>query len=225
MKEFIKKLCPVMALLCFVLCIVGASGVAKNAGDDELLKALGLFLYGVSIFVLFTLLALPVLASQPIMTAAKKNYKTDKKTNVSKNKNMKDDKQPSKPSKPAPKQSAADASQSSSEDENKIRRDSGEQINDEEGPVTLYVCDLAEDTSELDLREEFGVFGVVKSVRLVADRETGKPKGYAFVEMSNKAEAKLAMDDINGQEIKGQEVKVSYARRKKYGRKNYNNKK
>jgi RNA recognition motif-containing protein len=236
MSDFIKKLCPIAALVCFVLCILGAMGVIKEA-PDQLWKSVGMFFAGVSIFVLFTLLAIPSLASSATPISAKRGYRKDDKSIANKG----DDKRTSRPSRPAPrakspkaeqparaeqsakseqpvdKAGSGDDEQPAKDENGRIRRDSGEQINDESGPVTLYVCNLSEDTSEPDLREEFGVFGVVKSVRLMEDRETGKSKGYAFVEMSNKAEAKLAMEDINGQEIKGQEVKVSYARRKKYG--------
>ncbi|MFI4912529.1 MAG: RNA recognition motif domain-containing protein [Sedimentisphaeraceae bacterium JB056] len=216
MNDFFKKLCPIAAVVCFALCFVGAMGVVKNAPDD-LWKAVGLFFVGMSIFVLFTLFALPALGSSKNTGAPKKTYKSNYN---------KDSKGSEKgPKSPKTQNTKPKASEKQTGDKIKpketIRRDNGEQINDDSGPVTLYICNLSTDTSELDLREEFGVFGLVKSVRLVADKETGVSKGYAFVEMENKVEATLAMDDINGQEIKGQEVKVSYARRKNRGRRNY----
>ena len=236
MNNFFKKICPFAALVCFVLCIVGAMGVIKTASEsgDMIWKSAGLFFVGVSIFVFITLLALPALVS-----AAKPAYKSrfDKQptsprnsrpaprkadSKVSKPDSVKSETVKSETSKPAARKENIEVTVNNTPQDG-IRRDSGEQINDESGPVTLYVCNLSTEVSEIDVREEFGVFGLVKSVRLVTDQETGVSKGYAFVEMGSKAEADLAIDDINGQMIKEQEVQVSYARRKpRYGyRKNY----
>ncbi len=147
----------------------------------------------------------------PAKNAVKNGEKTEKIDKIEKTEKIE------KIEKPVDKPAAAPKELESSDersDENMLRRDNGEQITEESGPSTLYVSNLAADVSEIDLREEFEVFGTVKSVRLVTDKETAASKGYAFVEMTNRAEASLAIDDINGQEIKGQQVSVSFARKK-----------
>ncbi len=237
MNKLFKKLCPIAAVLCLVLCLGGAVGVLQNASGEPLWQAAGVFFIGVSIFVFFTLIALPLLSAEADTKTTKynkdktarkpqkgKNNKTNKtSSNNSSNKKSTGGDKPQKPQ-AAENKDTAEKSKDENKGDDGIKRDTGEQINGDSGPVTLYIANLTEEVSELDIREEFGVFGAVKSVKIVADKETGVSKGYAFVEMANKAEADLAMEDINGQEIKGNQVKVSYARRKKRGKRNNNKK-
>jgi len=63
-----------------------------------------------------------------------------------------------------------------------------------------------------DLRELFAEFGEVTSVKIIEDRETGRPKGFGFVEMADDASANQAIEELNGKEISGRNLKVNQAR-------------
>jgi RNA recognition motif-containing protein len=76
----------------------------------------------------------------------------------------------------------------------------------------LYVGNLSYSTTEDDLRTLFFQAGTVSSVALIKDRETGQAKGFAFVEMSNQAEAQKAISMFNGFNWGNRELKVSLAR-------------
>ncbi len=67
-------------------------------------------------------------------------------------------------------------------------------------------------TSEEQLRALFEAHGQVDSVRVITDRDTGRPKGFAFVEMSDAAAAKAAMDALNGKEVDGRALTVNEAK-------------
>jgi len=82
--------------------------------------------------------------------------------------------------------------------------------------VNIYVGNMSFDLTEEDLREAFGKHGEVSSVRIITDRETGRPRGFGFVEMANDDEAKQAMEAINGTELAGRELTVNEARPKRY---------
>ena len=64
--------------------------------------------------------------------------------------------------------------------------------------MKLYVGNLAYRTTENDLRQEFEKHGTVDSVDVITDRESGRPKGFAFVEMGNRDEANAAINELNG---------------------------
>lgn len=81
----------------------------------------------------------------------------------------------------------------------------------------IFVDNLAVDTSEETLRTAFAAFGQVLSVKMVEDRDTGIPRGFAFIEMSSDAEAKAAIAGLNGSTIDGRVVKVNEARPKANG--------
>ncbi len=66
----------------------------------------------------------------------------------------------------------------------------------------LYVGNLSYNTTEEDLRELFAKAGMVQSVALPTDRETGRPRGFGFVEMSTAAEAQKAISQLNGQTVR-----------------------
>lgn len=78
--------------------------------------------------------------------------------------------------------------------------------------VELYVGNLAYDATEAELKKTFGQCGRVVSVRLIDNRITGKPKGFAFIEMGAKEEADAAIRTLNGAKIKGRAVVVSEAK-------------
>ena len=76
----------------------------------------------------------------------------------------------------------------------------------------LYVGNMSFDTSETELRDAFAAFGQVESVHVVTDRDTGRPRGFAFVEMSSQEEAQAAIDGLNGQDLGGRALNVNVAK-------------
>jgi RNA recognition motif-containing protein len=78
--------------------------------------------------------------------------------------------------------------------------------------MNLYVGNLSFSTTEQELEAVFSEFGTVDSIRMINDRDTGRSKGFAFVEMNNNQEAKAAMADINDKEIDGRNLKVNEAK-------------
>jgi RNA recognition motif-containing protein len=78
--------------------------------------------------------------------------------------------------------------------------------------MRLYVGNLSYSTKEADLREIFGAFGEVSAVALITDRDTGRSKGFAFVEYSNDEDAKVAMSEMDGKEVDGRFLKINEAR-------------
>jgi len=86
----------------------------------------------------------------------------------------------------------------------------------------LYVGNLSYSTTEDDLRNLFAQAGAVASVAVIKDRDSGRSKGFAFVEMSTQAEAQKAISMFNGQSLQDRELKVSIARpREESGRGGY----
>jgi RNA recognition motif-containing protein len=81
-----------------------------------------------------------------------------------------------------------------------------------ENRMKIYVGNLPFDTSEDQLRQAFEAFGQVSEVNVVMDRETGRPRGFAFVEMSSASEANAAITGLNGQEFNGRALNVNEAR-------------
>ena len=75
----------------------------------------------------------------------------------------------------------------------------------------LFVGNMSFQTTESDLRALFEPFGQITRIQIVNDRETGKARGFAFVEMSNNDEAVKAMTDLNGKEVAGRALKVNEA--------------
>ena len=78
--------------------------------------------------------------------------------------------------------------------------------------MKLYVGNLAFSTSSQDLQELFAAAGTVESASVVEDRDTGRSRGFAFVEMSTKEEAAAAIDQFNGKEVGGRPLKVNEAK-------------
>ena len=75
----------------------------------------------------------------------------------------------------------------------------------------LYVGNLAYSVTEADLREVFGESGDIAEVKMMLDRETGRPRGFAFVEMSTPAAAQQAMEALDGRELGGRQINVKEA--------------
>ena len=78
--------------------------------------------------------------------------------------------------------------------------------------MKLYVGNLAFATSSQDLQELFAQAGTVESASIVEDRETGRSRGFGFVEMSTKEEGEVAISQFNGKEISGRALKVNEAK-------------
>jgi len=81
----------------------------------------------------------------------------------------------------------------------------------------IFVGNLAVITTEQTLRSAFEAFGHVLTVKVVIDRDSGVPRGFAFVEMSSDAEAQAAIARLNGSTIDGQVIGVNEARPKPEG--------
>src|SRR5215216_6500408 len=78
--------------------------------------------------------------------------------------------------------------------------------------MKLYVGNLSFNTSAQDLTELFAAVGTVQSANVIEDRETGRPRGFGFVEMSSKEEGQNAISQLNGKEVDGREIKVNEAK-------------
>jgi len=78
--------------------------------------------------------------------------------------------------------------------------------------MKIYVGNLAFDVTEDELAAEFGTFGKVESVALPADKFSGRPRGFAFVEMASKSEAEAAITGLNGRTLKDRTIVVNESR-------------
>lgn len=78
--------------------------------------------------------------------------------------------------------------------------------------MKLYVGNLSFNTSAQDLTELFGSVGTVESANVIEDRDTGRSRGFGFVEMSSKEEGRNAIEQLNGKEVDGRELKVNEAK-------------
>jgi RNA recognition motif-containing protein len=81
----------------------------------------------------------------------------------------------------------------------------------------IFVGNLSFGTTEQDIRSLFEAHGSVDRVNIVTDRDTGQPRGFAFVEMTNDAEGDRAIDAVNGKEVGGRALNVNEARPKSEG--------
>jgi RNA recognition motif-containing protein len=79
--------------------------------------------------------------------------------------------------------------------------------------MKLYVGNLSFSTTEIALRDAFSAFGTVASVNLINDRDTGRSKGFGFVEMNNDQEARAAIAGLDGKQLNDRNLKVNEARR------------
>lgn len=78
--------------------------------------------------------------------------------------------------------------------------------------MKLYVGNLSFNTSASDLQNIFGEIGTVESANVIEDRETGRSRGFGFVEMASQAEGENAIAQLNGKEVDGRELKVNEAK-------------
>ena len=80
--------------------------------------------------------------------------------------------------------------------------------------TSIYVGNLPYQISEDELRDAFAAHGEVTSAKIIIDRETGRSKGFGFVEMPDKAAAERAIEAMNGQSLQGRDLRVNEARPK-----------
>lgn len=78
--------------------------------------------------------------------------------------------------------------------------------------MKLYVGNLSYDVSEDELAAEFGSYGTVESIAIPTDKVSGRPRGFAFVEMADKAEAEAAIAGLNGKTFKDRTIVVNESR-------------
>ena len=83
--------------------------------------------------------------------------------------------------------------------------------------MNIFVGSLPYSLKEEDLRELFEAYGEVSSAKLIIDRETGRSKGFGFVEMSDDESAQKSIDGLNGIEVSGRSIAVSQAEERKAG--------
>jgi len=78
--------------------------------------------------------------------------------------------------------------------------------------MSIYVGNLSYQVTEEDLKQAFAEYGKVSRVQLPTDRETGRPRGFAFVEMSTETEETAAIEALDGAEWMGRDLKVNKAK-------------
>ena len=78
--------------------------------------------------------------------------------------------------------------------------------------MKLYVGNMSFDTEESDLRKAFEEHGTVDSVAIITDRDTGRSKGFGFVEMSDDTQAQAAIEALNDKDLQGRTLKVNKAK-------------
>jgi RNA recognition motif-containing protein len=98
--------------------------------------------------------------------------------------------------------------------------------------MNIYVSNLSFNVQDEDLKEFFAPYGEVTSAKIINDRETGRSRGFGFVEMSDDAAAKKAIAELDGGDVEGRSIKVMEAKPKEKksfgggfggGSRNYNN--
>ena len=78
--------------------------------------------------------------------------------------------------------------------------------------MNIYVGNISYDTSEEDLRNAFEAFGEFDSAKIITDRDTGRSKGFGFVEMADQSNGESAIEGLNGQDVGGRALRVNEAR-------------
>jgi len=84
--------------------------------------------------------------------------------------------------------------------------------------MNIYVGNLSYEVTEEDLKNAFASFGTVDTVKVIKDNETGRAKGFGFVEMPDNSEAQAAIEGLNGKDLKGRSLNVNEARPRPEGR-------
>jgi len=80
--------------------------------------------------------------------------------------------------------------------------------------MNLYVSNLGFHTTDDDLRKLFEAYGQVSSAKIINDRETGRSRGFGFVDMASDSEGTEAMSKLNGKDVEGRSISVTVAREK-----------
>ena len=78
--------------------------------------------------------------------------------------------------------------------------------------MKIYVGNLSFGTTNQDLNDLFGAIGAVESANVIEDRETGRSRGFGFVEMAEQADGERAISELNGKEVDGRQLKVNEAK-------------
>jgi RNA recognition motif-containing protein len=78
--------------------------------------------------------------------------------------------------------------------------------------MNIYVGNLSFDETETSLEASFAQYGEVTSARMITDRDSGRPRGFGFVEMPNQGEAEAAISALNGKEMNGRALTVNEAK-------------
>ena len=78
--------------------------------------------------------------------------------------------------------------------------------------MNIYVGNMSYSVTESRLRETFEEFGSVDTVNIITDRDSGRPKGFAFVEMKDDGQARAAIDALNGTDLEGRNLSVNEAK-------------
>lgn len=89
--------------------------------------------------------------------------------------------------------------------------------------MNIYVGNLSFDTNEDTLFSLFNNIGEVDTARIITDRDTGRSKGFGFIEMADSSKAKAAIEQLDGKELDGRNLKVNEAKPKNNDRGGYNN--
>ena len=94
--------------------------------------------------------------------------------------------------------------------------------------MNIYVSNLSFNVQDEDLRDFFTPYGEVSSAKVITDRETGRSRGFGFVEMTDEAASKKAIAELNGATVDNRSIRVSVAKPKENrssggGQRNYNN--
>jgi len=87
--------------------------------------------------------------------------------------------------------------------------------------TNIFVGNLNYQTTQEELMQAFSQFGAVERVSIITDRDTGQPRGFAFVEMTDRREAESAIASLNGQQLNGRAMNVNEARPKPQGGGNF----
>ena len=80
--------------------------------------------------------------------------------------------------------------------------------------MNLYLGNLSFKITEDELREIFSEYGTIKSLKIISDRETGRSRGFGFVELEEREGAEKAIEELNGKEILGRELKINESKPK-----------
>jgi RNA recognition motif-containing protein len=78
--------------------------------------------------------------------------------------------------------------------------------------MNIYIGNMSFETTEAQLRQAFEGFGEVSTIKIITDRDSGQPKGFAFVEMPTTGEATAAISGLNGREMNGRTLNVNQAK-------------